>query len=242
MFFPYRPQRQVPTRCASARHLTAWLLTVFLCGAAYADGAAGLKAIERGDYPAALQEFKAAAEQGDRQAQVNLGNLYMKGLGVEQDYAAAERYYRQAAERGDPVGQSKLGILYYYGLGLDKNPDEAAVWFTKAAEQGEPGAAAVLGSMYAAGEGVIRDNVKAYYWYSLAADNGHAEALEARNTLVDEMTPGEINEALQRVSDWRQAQLKALKPETKANKAPEPAGRNGKKGAHSRHGHKKSAK
>lgn len=212
-----------------------WLITACLCGAAYAEGDAGVKAVERGDYPAALREFKQAAERGEPAAQVNLGNLYMKGLGVEQDYAAAERWYRQAAERGDPIGQSKLGILYYYGLGVDKNTDEAARWFVKAAEQGESSAAAVLGSMYAEGEGVIRDNVKAYYWYTLAADGGQTDALEARATLVDEMTPGEIGEALQRVGDWREAQLKAAKPSAQ-DKADKPSGakvkkRNGSGGA-----------
>lgn len=219
----------------------AWLLTVFLCGAAYADGDAGVKAVERGDYPAALREFKQAAERGEPAAQVNLGNLYMKGLGVEQDYAAAERWYRQAAEHGDPIGQSKLGILYYYGLGVDKNTDEAARWFAKAADQGEPGAAAVLGSMYAEGEGVIRDNVKAYYWYTLAADGGQTDALEARATLVDEMTPGEIGEALQRVGEWREAQLKAAKPLAE-DKADMPSSGKGKKRAGGGRARKKSSK
>ncbi|WP_277458144.1 tetratricopeptide repeat protein [Methylococcus capsulatus] len=219
----------------------AWLLTAFLCGAAYADGDAGMKAVERGDYPAALREFKQAAERGDSQAQVNLGNLYMKGLGVEQDYAAAGRWYRQAAEHGDPLGQSKLGILYYYGLGVDKNTDEAARWFLKAAEQGESGAAAVLGSMYAEGEGVIRDNVKAYYWYTLAADGGQTDALEARATLVDEMTPGEIGEALQRVGEWREAQLEAAKSSAE-HKAAKPSGGKGKMHYASGGARKKSSK
>ncbi|QJD28745.1 tetratricopeptide repeat protein [Methylococcus geothermalis] len=201
-----------------------------------------MKAVERGDYPAALREFKQAAERGDPAAQVNLGNLYMKGLGVEQDYAAAERWYRQAADHGDPIGQGKLGILYYYGLGVDKNTDEAARWFVKAAEQGEPSAAAVLGSMYAEGEGVIRDNVKAYYWYTLAADGGQTDALEARATLVDEMTPGEIGEALQRVGEWREAQLKAAKASAKEGKAAEPASGKGKNRAGGGCARKKSPK
>jgi hypothetical protein len=220
----------------------AWLLTALLCGAAYADGDAGVKAVERGDYSAALREFKAAAERGDAQAQVNLGNLYMKGLGVEQDYAAAGRWYRQAAEHGDSLGQSKLGILHYYGLGVDKNTDEAARWFLKAAEQGEPGAASVLGSMYAEGEGVIRDNMKAYYWYTLAADGGQPDALEARATLVDEMTPGEIGEALQRVGDWREAQIKAAKSPAKEGKATRASGGKKTKPAGSGDDRKKPAK
>ncbi|HWP01765.1 MAG TPA: tetratricopeptide repeat protein [Methylococcus sp.] len=186
------------------------LLGLVWAGTAWADAAAGILAVERGDYETAHREFRALAERGDSSAQVNLGNLYMKGLGGNPDYMAAAQWYRKAADQGDPLGQSKLGILYYYGLGVEKNPDEAARWFRKAAEQGEPGAQAILASMYAAGEGVIRDNVKAYYWYTLAADNGHAEALEARSSLVDEMAPGEINEALQNVGEWRREQLKRL--------------------------------
>jgi TPR repeat protein len=186
------------------------LLGAVWLGSAHADLAAGIQAVERGDYETAHREFETLAERGDSSAQVNLGNLYMKGLGGSQDYTAAAHWYRKAADQGDPLGQSKLGILYYYGLGVEKNPDEAASWFRKAAEQGEPGAQAILGSMYAAGEGVIRDNMKAYYWYTLAADNGHSEALEARASLVDDMTPGEISEALQNVAGWRREQLKRL--------------------------------
>lgn len=186
----------------------------------WADLAVGIQAVERGDYDTAHREFKALAERGDSSAQVNLGNLYMKGLGRNPDYTAAVQWYQKAADQGDPLGQSKLGILYYYGLGVEKNPDEAARWFRKAAEQGEPGAQVILASMYAAGEGLIRDYVKAYYWYTLAADNGHAEALEARSSLVDDMAPGEIHEALQNVDAWRHEQRKR----SQASSGKDPAG------------------
>jgi TPR repeat protein len=210
------------------------LLVLVRVGTAWADAAVGIQAVERGDYETAHREFKTLAERGDSSAQVNLGNLYMKGLGGNLDYTAAAHWYRKAADQGDPLGQSKLGILYYYGLGVEKNLDEAADWFCRAAEQGEPGAQAILASMYAAGEGVIRDNVKAYYWYTLAADNGHSEALEARSSLVDEMTPGEINEALQNVRDWHRAQLKRIQ----ASFGKDPAGSRKTKPATR---HKKSA-
>lgn len=49
-----------------------------------ADFQEGLDAYNRGDYQAALREMRPLAEQGDARAQVNLGYMYEKGLGVAQ--------------------------------------------------------------------------------------------------------------------------------------------------------------
>src|ERR1700747_880353 len=49
----------------------------------------GYEAYKRQDYAAALVWFRKAADQGDAYAQLALGNLYRKGLGVARDYAKA---------------------------------------------------------------------------------------------------------------------------------------------------------
>lgn len=177
-----------------------WLAAV----AAAADLSRGLAAVERRDWAAALAEFEPLAEQGVPDAQVNLGNLYLKGWGVREDPAAALRWFRKAADQGNAVGQGKLGLMYFFGFGLAVDHAEAARWFRKAAVQGEPGAASILGTLYANGDGVPKNRAEAYFWYTLAADHGHATALQDRDALVDEMSPGEINEALERVAVWRQ--------------------------------------
>jgi TPR repeat protein len=45
--------------------------------------------------------YRKAAEQGDADAQVNLGILYGMGQGVPQDYAAAHMWFNLAAARGN---------------------------------------------------------------------------------------------------------------------------------------------
>ena len=175
----------------------------FAAGTVRADLETGLAAIERRDWAAALAEFRPLAERGVADAQVNLGNLYMKGWGVTQNYSEAFRWYLEAAGQGNAVGQGKLGLMHYYGLGVPEDHAEAARWFRDAGEKGEPGAASILGSLYAMGDGVGRDRVQAYVWYTLAAEHGHRDALDNRNGLVDEMSPGEINEALTRLAGWR---------------------------------------
>lgn len=172
----------------------------------------GMAAIERHDYSAAFAEFEPLAEQGMPQAQVNLGNLYMRGLGAPQDYVEARHWYEQAARQGDATAESKLGVLHFYGLGTPIDMGEAARWFRKAAEQGDAGARAVLGSLYASGDGVEKDNAQAYFWYTLAAEQGNQNAVDGKNSLVDEMAPGEMALALDRLAEWQRQQEAAQTP------------------------------
>jgi TPR repeat protein len=201
----------------------SWVLWLGLAWPGLAAGAdleAGLRAAERRDWAAALAQFRPLAEQGVAAAQVNLGNLYMKGLGVTQDYTAAYRWYLKAAEQGDALGQNKLGLLHYYGLGVPEDAAEAARWFGKAAEQGETGAQALLGSMYAMGDGVARDRARAYLWYTLAAEHGHPDAQTSRDKLVEEMSPGEIGEALDLLAARRKREEDAAPGKPAGNGAP----------------------
>ncbi len=74
-----------------------------------ADFQAGLEAAERGDYAKALREWRPLAEQGNADAQYNLGLMYENGWGVAQDYAEAVKWWRLAAEQGRADAQLGLG-------------------------------------------------------------------------------------------------------------------------------------
>lgn len=207
------------------RLLPAVLLLAVL--PARADLEAGLDAVARRDFVTALKEFKPLAEQGDVAAQVNLGNCYMEGLGVKQNYVEAQRWYLNAAERNERMAQTKLGILYYYGLGVTKDATEAARWFRKAAEQGEAGAQAILGSLYAAGDGLPADSAMAYYWYSLAAEQGSDDGVKGRDSLEEELTPGQRDEALRLLGEARRRKVEAEEQAFEAATATiPPAGQN----------------
>ena len=54
-------------------------------------------------------EWTLRAEQGDVDAQLNLGNMYFNGEGVPQDDKAAVKWYRLAAEQGNARAQHNLG-------------------------------------------------------------------------------------------------------------------------------------
>src|SRR5579883_1415532 len=76
-----------------------------------ADTAAGLRAFRQQDYATAAREWQAAAAQGDKDAQYNLGLLYLKGLGVRTNATEAFRLLRAAAMQGQVNAQFQVGQM-----------------------------------------------------------------------------------------------------------------------------------
>ena len=57
-----------------------------------------------------LTETRRLAEQGDADAQYNLGVRYANGEGVLKDEAEAVRWYRLSADQGNADAQFNLGV------------------------------------------------------------------------------------------------------------------------------------
>ena len=68
-------------------------------------------------YSEAVRLYQLAADQGNVDAQSNLGYLYYDGRGVEQSYAEAARFFKLAADQGDGYAQYYLALLYENGRG-----------------------------------------------------------------------------------------------------------------------------
>ena len=130
-----------------------------------------------GQAKADINELLIKAEQGDSEAQNELGNCYLGGNGVAQDYAEAVKWYRRAAEQLHAFAEYNLGWCYFNGKGISQNYIEAVRWFRGAAEQGHLAAQCMLGWCYKNGIGVSQDYVEAVKWYRMAAYIGYAEGL-----------------------------------------------------------------
>ena len=76
-----------------------------------ADLKRGEKAYERGDYAAALREFRPLAEQGTLDAQYNLGVMYFEGRGVAKDYVQAYMWFNLVAAKGDDYGKKGRDLV-----------------------------------------------------------------------------------------------------------------------------------
>ena len=142
-----------------------------------------------------LEQLRQAAEDGDAEAQYNLGLMYAKGEGVAEDDREAVKWTRLAAEQGLAAAQFNLGLMYDKGEGVAEDDREAVKWYRLAAEQGLAAAQYNLASMYARGKGVPEDYVKAYAWLNLAAAQGDKKAVKVKDLLRKQMTAEQVAEA-----------------------------------------------
>ena len=85
--------------------LTFLLSLTFLflfSGSVYGDDFVdGMDAYERKDYKEAFRLYRLSAEQGNANAQSNLGLLYAKGRGVLQDYGLAHMWFNLSGSNGN---------------------------------------------------------------------------------------------------------------------------------------------
>ena len=153
-----------------------------------------------------LDDLRVRAEQGNAQAQLNLGNMYVNGRGVPEDDVEAVRWYRLAAEQGNAGAQGMLGAMYAEGDVVPQDYAEAVRWIRRGAEQGNAWAQGMLGALYAQGDVVPQDNVSAHMWLNLAAaqSTGEARALfvEGRDRLTESMAREDLSEAQRRAREW----------------------------------------
>lgn len=114
---------------------------------AYAGRAEAQNAFNRGDYAEAVRQFRPLAEQGDAEAQANLGSAYAVGGGVPKDSAQAFYWHSKAARQGYAPAQMLLGLAYANGDGVPQDRSQAIFWWRKAAAQGDPVARQLLNSL-----------------------------------------------------------------------------------------------
>lgn len=156
--------------------LTFAVFLLMVSAGALAGLQEGVDAYRKGNYPAALKEFKPLAAKGNALAQSTLGFMYANGQGVPQDYKKAMEWYRKAAVHGDADAQASLGVMYSKGQGVPQDYKKAVEWYRKAAVQNSANAQSNLGVMYAYGQGVPQDEEEAASWYRKAAEQGNAAA------------------------------------------------------------------
>ena len=168
----------------------------------------------RGSALSPVQALRASAEQGNPEAQFNLGILYDQGRGLPKDKQEAVRWYRRAAMQADTFAQNALGDNYWEGTGVPKDDREAVRWWRLAADKGFAPAQHSLGKLLAGGgQGVQVDKPQAYMWLMLSAAQGDDEAARQSDLLAKQLRPSEVANAKKLVTQW-----KPIVARTRANK------------------------
>ncbi len=93
----------------------------------------------RSSYETSLKTWSPLALEGDKQAQLFVGQIFEKGLGREPDYAKAAEWYKKAADQGFAPAQVALATIFERGL-VGGRPQAmlALELYRKAAQLTEP--------------------------------------------------------------------------------------------------------
>ena len=142
------------------------------------------------------------AEKGNAQDQIDLGNLYYSGEGVEQSYEEALKWYTKAAEQGSAAAQFKLGYMYQHGEGTGQSYEKALQWFLEAAQLENSDAQYSAGYIYEHGLDTRQDDKEALKWYVRAAENGNINAQYSAASMYETGRGTDID--LREASKWYQ--------------------------------------
>ncbi len=155
-------------------------------------------AYEQRDYSTARSIWESLV-YSDPDAMVNLGTLYVKGLGVERSIDTARELFERAAERGHEVASFYLGGMYENGIGAAPDREKSIAHYSVAAEAGMSGAQLKLGIL-------LRndDPHNAMKWMIQAAHAGETQAHSLITYVSNHTEANDINVAFRMLDEASQ--------------------------------------
>ncbi|MEO0695598.1 MAG: hypothetical protein AAFY84_05825 [Pseudomonadota bacterium] len=167
----------------------------------------------------AIKTLQEAAALGHPPAQLQLGELFKTGRGVEKDLEQSRLWFERAANGGNILAMHRLGVMSARGDGGEVDINVSVGWFTKAANHGLVDSQYNLGATYhpsAEGDPAgLQDREKSYFWYSLAAKNGDEQAGALGQGVGEALSPDVRTRIQDEVASWN-----PLIPNEAANERP----------------------
>ncbi len=136
----------------------------------------GIYELNRGEFHAAIEQFRPLVAEGYSPAQYQMAIVYQHGYGVAKDGMKALALFELAAKQNYSDAQFELALIYSEGKLVPQDLKKAHQLTHKAAKKGLASAQFNLAVMFANGTGVKQDNFKASRWYQQAADQNYALA------------------------------------------------------------------
>ncbi|MDR3527502.1 MAG: tetratricopeptide repeat protein [Rhizomicrobium sp.] len=160
---------------------------------------AGRGEAEAGHFARAAAHFRALAEDGNVEAERELGALLLRdGCPVQTDKAAGLSWLRKAADKDDARAQYLYSDALLHGNGTAEDDKGAFLWAKRAAKADWAPAQTSLGYLYFAGRGVKINPHEGIVWSVKAGEQGSAEALSniAKSYLTGKGVPKDLHQAM----------------------------------------------
>ncbi|MEP2706531.1 MAG: hypothetical protein ABJQ21_23765 [Roseibium sp.] len=130
------------------------------------------------DGKSAAHVYKIAANLGNPDAFLRLGDLYNTGDLIEANPQLAFDYYQKAAALGSESASVNIGLMMIEGSGTTQDIPGGLAFLIEAADKENTQALMALGKLYRTGDpnGITSDLVRSFEYYKRAADGGSSAA------------------------------------------------------------------
>ena len=160
--------------------------------AACSDYRQARSAYEAGDYVKAFQILERLSKAGDSQAQYDLSQMYLQGIGTSKNVEQGWNWMNQAAEKGNVQAMIELALRYQKSPQLETSAAMTFQWFEKAAYAGSAAGQYNLAHLYLDGNGVAINDEQAYVWMMLASESGYPIAASEAKVIGQKLSAGQI--------------------------------------------------
>lgn len=157
-----------------------------------------IKAYDAKHYTIARKIWEEYSET-NADAMVNLGTLYVKGLGVERDLLKAKELFERASEAGHEVASFYLGGMYENGIGTEPDLMKSLFYYDRSAQGGMSGAQLKLGILLR-----NTDIFNSMKWMIKAAHAGEAQAHSLLTYVSNQTEASDINVAFRSLDTMTQ--------------------------------------
>jgi TPR repeat protein len=152
-------------------------------------------AYEAGEYKKALQIFEQLSNAGDSQAQYDLSQMYLQGIGTNKNIEKGWVWMNRAANGGNVQAMLELAVRYQKSPALENSEQMAFMWFQKAAMAGSAAGQYNLAHLYEDGNQTPVDLVQAYVWMVLSHNSGNPMAGSEAKQLKAKLSATELEKA-----------------------------------------------
>jgi TPR repeat protein len=136
----------------------------------------GIYELNRGEFHAAIEQFRPLVAEGYAPAQYQMGIVYQHGYGVPKDGMKALELFKLSANQNYSDALFELALIYSEGKLVKQDLKKAFDLTYKAAKKSLASAQFNLAVMYANGTGTKQDDFKASRWYQAAANQNYVLA------------------------------------------------------------------
>ena len=191
------------------------VLLIFSFGAESGQLDDAVEAMRSGDFAVAYCIMRPLAENGDSDAQYNIGWMYLNGYGLRVNDVLALDWWQEAASQGHADARFSIAMLYSMGEGkVKRDPEKAIDYYLLAMESGHDDAATMLQSMMLRNDREIRGrmhSIVSRYSSSFGVTRQvKAKKLNARKgpsvneKIVTQLVQGQSVLEMQKLGRWSQ--------------------------------------